>query len=83
MRDNVFNYHNGFNDQNICEEDRENSRSRRELSRKKSLKASTKELSDLTSLIRKTKNSPLIVNAKQSARTRNNLTPITGFESKT
>lgn len=33
----------------------------RELSRKRSLKASTKELQDLTNLIRKTKNSPNLV----------------------
>eukprot|EP00347_Sterkiella_histriomuscorum_P020330 403338220 len=70
-------------DHEICEEDRENSRSRRELSRKKSLNASTRELQNLTNLIRKTKNSPLIANSKQSTRTRNNLTPITGLESKT
>jgi hypothetical protein len=58
-------------------------RQKRELSRKRSLKASTKELQDLTNLIRKTKNSPHIVNAKTSVRTRNAITPNMAVGSKT
>lgn len=38
---------------------------KRELSRKRSIKSSTKELQDLTNLIRKTKNSPYIKNNNQ------------------
>ena len=40
------------------------------MSRKKSLKTSNKELQDLTNLIRKTKNSPHIANAKHQSRNR-------------
>ncbi|CDW85198.1 UNKNOWN [Stylonychia lemnae] len=62
-------------------EQNETLRRKRELSRKKSLKASTKELQDLTNLIRKTKNSPHIINAKSGGGqiSRFTSTPITGL----
>ena len=53
-----------------------NSKQRRELSRKRSLKASTRELQDLTNLIRKTKHSPMITNSKFSSNGSRAVTPV-------